>query len=255
MDIVGRRLDGVSGVIVRSEHFIDGGTVFQVNAANCGNSASVFAVGSGAFTPSCSGNPDVMASSITYTGAMVHYGYAGSFALYDTSQLTIGGSLGQFRAVLPDGGEPNPADYPSGWVMCENDHCWFPYAGLHGNVTSIAVVPMYAGNLAEWQNRTNDDGYRSHKAGINWLGGYWQNHGLTREQFPLPLCETTMTSLGQYRFMMPSTLMYAEDTKHWYYTDCSQWIQLATTNEVDAINAQMAALEQRVTALESCHGN
>ena len=117
VSIVGRRNDMAAQLYVSSEHFIDGGVMFQVNAGNCGNSAPVFAVGNdnvyfgGAATSACSGNPDFL------TGALMHNnGYSGSVALYKPGggYLTIAGSLGGLRAVLPNGEPPNPLDYPAG---------------------------------------------------------------------------------------------------------------------------------------------
>lgn len=261
VEFVSRRNDRAPGIIFRSERWVDGGVVLQVNAQNCGNSSPVFAVTAdgiaygGAFNPDCSGNAD------PYAGALVHAGYAGSVALYSARDyLTVAGSLGAIRAVLPDGGQPNPADYPSGWVRCDAEGCHFPYAGLHGSVNSAARVPMYAGQLGEWHNRTDDDGFHAHKAGIDWLGGYWQNHGLTRAQFPSPRVETTETSVGQYRFAMLSTLRFAFDTLHWYFNAADSYVQLAEQPEVDALRTQVtaqaaliSALEARVAALEAQH--
>lgn len=255
VELVSRRTDTAPGVIVRTQHWVDGGVVFQVNAHNCGNSAPVFQVTAegtyfgGSATPQCGGNSDMLA------GALVHQnGYSGAVALYKPggAYLTIAGTLGELRAVLPNGEQPNPLDYPAGWVMQDDAGYFFPYAGLHGNVTSMAIAPMHAGQLAEWKNPTGD-GYRAHRAGIDHNGGYWQNHGLSRSQFPSPRVETTLTSLGQYRFMMLGTLYFAETERHWYFTDGEQWLQLAEQREVDVLRVQVSALEARVSALEAQH--
>ena len=253
VELVSRRHDLAPGVIVRTQHWVDGGVVFQVNAHNCGNSVPVFQITAegtyfgGSSTPSCSGNADPLA------GALVHQnGYSGAVALYKPggAYLTIAGTLGSIRASLPDGGRPNPADYPAGWVRCEGGDCYFPQASLHGDVTSMSLEPMYAGQLAEWKNPTGD-GFHAHRAGIDHNGGYWQNHGLTRAQFPSPLVRTTLTSLGQYRYMMASSQYYAFDTERWYFTNGREWIQSAVQPDVEALASHIVALEARIAALEA----
>lgn len=250
LQLVGRRRDQVAQVNVGAEVWVDGGVVFGVNSA-CGYSAPpLFSVTTDGVQYGWTMNADCTGNGNVFAGGLVdNSGVSGHFSLRSApgNLLTVGGHLSPLHAMLPNGEQPDPANYPAGWVMTDElGRHYFPYAGLHGSVSIATVDYQPTGFIATFDN--NGHPVYSHRAGIDANGGYFQSHWLTREQFPSPLVETTMTSLGQFRYMMASTLYYAFDTKHWYFTDGSRWVQLAEQADVDA---RIIAIEARLAALEA----
>lgn len=260
LELVGRRRDRVAQVSVQSEAWVDGGVLFSVNVPRpCNFSAQPpFAVTmEGIYfgqpvQRDCSSNPSVFAGGLIDNGVPGHISLRASPGLHPT----IAGDLGVWEncAMLPNGEHPNPLDYPAGWVAQAPDggYC-FPYAGLHGSVTSGTVSFMRAGFLETWDNNGHPEpgAYFSHRAGIDHNGGYFQSHGMTRAQFPSPVAVTLLTSMGQYRYMMASSKYYAFDTRHWYFTDGTAWVQQAEQPAVDELLARVLALEARVSAIEA----
>lgn len=222
--------DPGAGVIVESDHFRDAGSYFAVNCGHPNNVPAFAVLNSGDVTwspcPLADGtsNPSLSAGTLTHgnaaSGAVALQSYAG---LYLTTQgrnaENHAGRLAGGSRPVPDGGF---------WIQVETDGgAYFAYAGLHGNHTHSTSEPLYGGWLAEWRNPWPNQG--ATRAFIDVNGGFGQLHGLTFVNFPqCPGFTLIVNGGGQYFYgAIRGTLLYADDTEHWYLCKSTGWKQLA----------------------------
>lgn len=229
---VGRRANGDpgSGLTLESEHFRDAGSYFSVNSGYPCNSpifsvsASGDVVYSAATDPDCNQGVDVLTRGVLTDGttASGHVSMQSSENLY----LTFQGRLANnHNGVLSDGGRPiADGGY---WIQTESDGgAYFPYAGLHGEISLKSSSTKYGG----WMFQILNSGAFGSptKFFVDSAGGIGNQSGVSFANLPACPGWQQITSLGQYYYgAAVGTLMYAADTERWYTcTTASGWQQL-----------------------------
>lgn len=228
--LLGRRSPGdmAANVQVESQHWRDGGVLFQVNTPHPCNASTLSVTPDGIYFGGTS-NADCTGTGNDDTGALVEAsGQSGHTALMASSKyyLTLKGSLGDnCDAVLADGGRPG-ADGGT-WVRTLSDGgTCFEYGGNHGDVTIRSSAPRYGGLLFEVKNPLTG-GSTDRVFQLGPYGGISNHSGLTRAQFQQCPGVVIITSLGQYQYgAQGGELMYAADTEHWYVCKSTGWKKL-----------------------------
>jgi hypothetical protein len=151
--------DPAAGVIIIADHdIIDGGTggpiaIFDAN----GNQLLALDLYGRLYMgcPAGVANPYDCGTLVDLTGKSGHPVTKAGPGLYHTTE----GRLGEVRALLPDGGQPDPdggmsngRPYGPQHVRCDDGGCYFPWAGSHGDHTMADRTPIPGGWGVELRN-------------------------------------------------------------------------------------------------------
>lgn len=259
--IEGRRNDTNGSVRIRTNHFVDGGIIAQVDQPRpCQNSAGIMSwspegthYGNVVDGPACNNSADTSIGGLWHDSSV-----AGAVSLRRGAQdsITIWGNLqGLNYALLEDGGHPNAANYSTGAVHTLSDGgTAFEWAGFHG-ATQLGTSGYQPRGLLVTFDNTQHPVY-DHRAFIDFNGGYGQSNQLSKSQWPTGPPLNVVTTLGQfYPNVLESTMYYdfdssSDDGHKWYWRHSfidggAEYTQFAHQAPVFApailVNAQLVA--------------
>lgn len=209
LPLFGRRLDGVAGVYVGAQHWIDGGVMFGVNLPVCGfSSQPMFAVTTDGVLFGAQADRACGSSGNLRQGALIHQGgVAGQISMTAANNLSLtftGNLSGNHTAWESGGNRPVAANYNPAYnstVVCAEPDAgtYFCYAGVHGAVIASTVEEMKQGLIFQVDNVDRASG--NHVFYVSYWGSFGQNDQIPYSAFPsASAAPMILTSEGQYRY-------------------------------------------------------